>query len=49
MVYEYRLEEVDAQKTARIGEKKEAQKEKQEKAWNDDREKPKTPPPLQAR
>jgi hypothetical protein len=44
MAYEYRLEEVDAQKTATIEKKKESQKEKQEKAWNDG-EKSKAPPP----
>jgi hypothetical protein len=38
MLIEYRLEEVDPEKTAEIEKKKEAQKDKQEKVWNDERE-----------
>jgi hypothetical protein len=43
MRIEYRLEQVDPEKTAEIAKKKEEQKGKQEKAWNDEQESP-TPP-----
>ena len=43
MRIEYRLEQVDPEKTAEIAKKKEEQKDKQEKAWNDEHESP-TPP-----
>jgi hypothetical protein len=43
MGIEYRLEQVDPEKTAEIERKKEAQKDKQEKAWNDENES-RTPP-----
>jgi hypothetical protein len=38
MLIEYRLEKVDPEKTVEIEKKKEAQKEKQQKAWNDEDE-----------
>ncbi len=38
MLYEYRLEEADADQTAEIKKEKEAQREKQEKAWKDEEE-----------
>jgi hypothetical protein len=36
MLIEYRLEKVNPEKTAEIEKKKEAQKDKQDKAWNDE-------------
>jgi hypothetical protein len=36
MLHEYRLEDVDPQKTADIKRKKEEQKKKEEEAWKDE-------------
>ena len=44
MAYEYRLEDVDADKTAKIKRKKEEQRTKQEEAWGEQKEDPKAPP-----
>jgi hypothetical protein len=38
MRIEYRLEQVDPEKTAEIAKKKDEQKDKQEKAWDDEHE-----------
>ena len=49
MLYTYRLEEVDEEKTKEIKNKKDKQREKEDEIWKQEDEKSNLPPPQKAK